>query len=56
MDYLAKCIQQLDLPIAITKEDVKSNNNFILEVNDKIYKESRTARGWMSWIVGGGLY
>ena len=52
MDFLLKCIHKLDLPIAITVEDVKSNNNFILEVNDKNYKESRTARGWMSWSVG----
>ncbi|MFL0084186.1 hypothetical protein V2665_14565, partial [Tenacibaculum maritimum] len=31
---------------------IESNNNFIEEASDLFYREKRTARGWMSWIIG----
>ncbi|MFL0182880.1 hypothetical protein, partial [Tenacibaculum maritimum] len=36
----------------IKREYIESNNNFIEEASDLYYREKRTARGWMSWIIG----
>ncbi|WP_159264682.1 hypothetical protein [Tenacibaculum maritimum] len=39
-------------PEEIKREYIESNNNFIEEASDLYYREKRTARGWMSWIIG----
>ncbi|WP_375563491.1 hypothetical protein ACE1MK_04820 [Tenacibaculum maritimum] len=39
-------------PEEIKREYIESNNNFIEEASDLFYREKRTARGWMSWIIG----
>ncbi len=50
MEYLEKRIELEGVNIPI--ESVESKTNFIEVANDLIYKESKTARGWMSWSVG----
>ena len=50
MEYLEKKIELAGVNIPI--ESVESKSNFIEVANDLIYKESKTARGWMSWSVG----
>ncbi|MCD9584472.1 hypothetical protein LVK03_05180 [Tenacibaculum maritimum] len=50
MEYLKKII--IVKPREITREDIESNNNFREEASDLYYREKRTARGWMSWIIG----
>lgn len=50
MEYLEK---KIELPgVNIPIESVESKTNFIEVANDLIYKESKTARGWMSQTVG----
>jgi len=51
MDFLVKNIEIKPQNCSI--ENVNSSNSIITEASDVIYKESKTARGWMSWIVGG---
>ncbi|CAA0234038.1 Probable transmembrane hypothetical protein [Tenacibaculum maritimum] len=50
MGYLKKMIKVK--PEEIKREYIESNNNFIEEASDLYYREKRTARGWMSWIIG----
>ncbi|MFL0135508.1 hypothetical protein [Tenacibaculum maritimum] len=50
MEYLKKIITVK--PREIKREHIESNNNFIEEASDLFYREKRTARGWMSWIIG----
>ncbi|MFL0221224.1 hypothetical protein, partial [Tenacibaculum maritimum] len=50
MEYLKKII--IVKPREIKTEHVESNNNLIEEASDLYYREKRTARGWMSWIIG----
>ncbi|CAA0217689.1 Probable transmembrane hypothetical protein [Tenacibaculum maritimum] len=50
MGYLKKIITVK--PREIKREYIESNNNFIEEASDLYYREKRTARGWMSWIIG----
>ncbi|MFL0138398.1 hypothetical protein V2647_03190 [Tenacibaculum maritimum] len=50
MEYLKKII--IVKPEEIKREYIESNNNFIEEASDLFYREKRTARGWMSWIIG----
>ncbi|CAA0220926.1 hypothetical protein R8G64_03830 [Tenacibaculum maritimum] len=50
MEYLKKII--IVKPREIKTEYIESNNNFIEEASDLYYREKRTARGWMSWIIG----
>ncbi|CAA0159680.1 hypothetical protein [Tenacibaculum maritimum] len=50
MEYLKKII--IVKPREIKREYIESNNNFIEEASDLYYREKRTARGWMSWIIG----
>ncbi|MCD9598032.1 hypothetical protein LVK08_13655 [Tenacibaculum maritimum] len=50
MEYLKKII--IVKPEEIKREYIESNNNLIEEASDLYYREERTARGWMSWIIG----
>ncbi|WP_407265332.1 hypothetical protein [Tenacibaculum maritimum] len=50
MEYLKKTI--IVKPREIKREYIESNNNFREEASDLYYREKRTARGWMSWIIG----
>ncbi|XKW97641.1 hypothetical protein R8G64_03880 [Tenacibaculum maritimum] len=50
MEYLKKII--IVKPREIKREYIESNNNFREEASDLYYREKRTARGWMSWIIG----
>ncbi|CAA0221124.1 hypothetical protein [Tenacibaculum maritimum] len=50
MEYLKKTI--IVKPREIKREYIESNNNFREEASDLYYREERTARGWMSWIIG----
>ncbi|CAA0234025.1 hypothetical protein [Tenacibaculum maritimum] len=50
MGYLKKIITVK--PREITREDIESSNDFTEEASDLYYREKRTARGWMSWIIG----
>ncbi|WP_407322512.1 hypothetical protein [Tenacibaculum maritimum] len=50
MEYLKKMIKVK--PEEIKREYIESNNNLIEEASDLYYREERTARGWMSWIIG----
>ncbi|CAA0178578.1 Probable transmembrane hypothetical protein [Tenacibaculum maritimum] len=50
MEYLKKII--IVKPREIKTEYIESNNNFREEASDLYYREKRTARGWMSWIIG----
>ncbi|CAA0172762.1 Probable transmembrane hypothetical protein [Tenacibaculum maritimum] len=50
MEYLKKMITVK--PREITREDIESSNDFTEEASDLYYREKRTARGWMSWIIG----
>ncbi|MDX8554339.1 hypothetical protein MK851_11985 [Tenacibaculum sp. 1B UA] len=50
MEYLSKIIKEK--PQETTQKSVESNKYFTEEATDLFYKEKRTARGWMSWIIG----
>nr|BFF39937.1 hypothetical protein BACY1_17420 [Tenacibaculum mesophilum] len=50
MEYLSKIVKEK--PQETTQKNVESNKYFIEEANDFFYKEKRTARGWMSWVIG----
>ncbi|WP_407322511.1 hypothetical protein [Tenacibaculum maritimum] len=50
MEYLKKII--IVKPREIKREYIESNNNFREEASDLYYRAKRTARGWMSWIIG----
>ncbi|MFL0093749.1 hypothetical protein [Tenacibaculum maritimum] len=50
MEYLKKIITVK--PEEIKREYIESNNNLIEEASDLYYRAKRTARGWMSWIIG----
>ena len=50
MQYLSKIIKEK--PQETTQKSVESNKYFTEEATDLFYKEKRTVRGWMSWIIG----